>query len=66
MTWAFKNAKVSPEVTSDPEVKAAMEAVDLHEWFRSLPWQPGKSPLSLAPDYEVCVRGGGAGKRERW
>jgi len=52
---------------SDPSVKAAMEAVDIHEWFRSLPWRRGRSPLSLAPDYEVgsWVWGVGRGARGR-
>ena len=60
VTWAFKNAKVSPEVMADPDVKAQMEGVDLAEWFRSLPWREGHSPLSLAPDYEVGSDLGGS------
>lgn len=55
MTWAFKNAKVSPEVMADPEVKAAMEAIDLAQWFKRLPWSRGDSPLSLAPQYEEYI-----------
>lgn len=51
-TWAYRNALVSPEVLADPELKAALEAVDIREWFRSMPWAPGASPVSLAPDYE--------------
>ncbi|MDH3272684.1 MAG: CocE/NonD family hydrolase [Gemmatimonadota bacterium] len=51
-TWAYRNALVSPEVTGDPELKAAMEAVDIHRWFREMPWRPGHSPVSLAPAYE--------------
>ncbi|NNF11932.1 MAG: CocE/NonD family hydrolase [Gemmatimonadetes bacterium] len=54
-TWAFRNALVSPGVTSDPELKAAMEAVDIHQWFREMPWRPGHSPVSLAPDYEAYL-----------
>lgn len=54
-TWAYRNALVSPEVTGDPEVKAAMEAVDIHRWFREMPWGPGRSPVSLAPDYEAYL-----------
>ena len=54
-TWAYRNALVSPEVTSDPETKAAMEAVDIHRWFREMPWRPGRSPVSLAPDYEAYL-----------
>lgn len=51
-TWAYRNALVSPEVTGDPETLAAMQAVDVHEWFRQMPWEPGRSPVSLAPEYE--------------
>ncbi len=62
-----QNAKVSPEVTKSPSVRAAMESIDLASWFRRVhEWFPGHSPLSLAPDYEVrtvravrAVRGGG-------
>ena len=54
-TWAYRNALVSPEVTSDPEVKAAMEAVDIHRWFREMPWAPGRSPVALAPSYEAYL-----------
>ena len=54
-TWAYRNALVAPEITSDPERKAAMEAVDIHRWFREMPWRPGHSPVSLAPDYEAYL-----------
>lgn len=54
-TWAYRNALVSPEVLADPELKARLEAVDLHEWFRSMPWSPGNSPVSLAPEYEAYL-----------
>ncbi|MEW5298648.1 MAG: hypothetical protein WDW36_001743 [Sanguina aurantia] len=55
VTWAFKNAKVSPEVMADPGVKAAMDAIDLAHWFRRLPWSRGDSPLALAPQYEEYI-----------
>lgn len=54
-TWAYRNALVSPEVTGDAEVKAAMEAIDVHRWFREMPWRPGRSPVSLAPAYEAYL-----------
>jgi putative CocE/NonD family hydrolase len=54
-TWAYRNALVSPEVTSDPEIQAAMQAVDVHQWFREMPWRPGHSPVSLAPEYEAYL-----------
>ncbi len=51
-TWAYTNALQSPEVTSDPARLAALQAVDIREWFGRLPWQRGNSPVSLAPEYE--------------
>jgi len=54
-TWAYRNALVAPEVTSDPAVLAAMQEVDVHQWFREMPWSPGRSPVALAPDYEAYL-----------
>jgi putative CocE/NonD family hydrolase len=54
-TWAYRNALVSPEVTSNPETLAAMQEVDVHAWFRDMPWAPGSSPVSLAPEYEAYL-----------
>lgn len=51
-TWAYRNAMAAPEVTADPELLAALEAVDIHDWFRRMPWARGRSPVSLAPAYE--------------
>lgn len=51
-TWAFTNALQSPEVTGNAEVLAAMQAIDIKEWFARLPWQRGASPVTLAPEYE--------------
>jgi putative CocE/NonD family hydrolase len=51
-TWAYRNALVSPEVTANPERAAALREVDVHAWFRNMPWRPGHSPVSLAPEYE--------------
>jgi hypothetical protein len=51
-TWAYNNGLVSPEVTADPSVEAAMRAIDVHQWFREMPWRPGHSPVTLAPEYE--------------
>jgi putative CocE/NonD family hydrolase len=54
-TWAYRNAMVSPEVLADPELQRRMQAVDIHQWFREMPWAPGRSPVSLAPDYEAYL-----------
>lgn len=37
---------------ADPQRRAALEAVDLHEWFAKMPWRPGHSPVTAAPEYE--------------
>lgn len=51
-TWAYGQAMNSPAVRSDPDLEAALKAVDLVDWFQRMPWSPGNSPLSLVPDYE--------------
>lgn len=37
---------------ADPQRRAALEAVDLHEWFAKMPWRPDHSPVTAAPEYE--------------
>jgi len=54
-TWAYRNALVSPEVASDPEKEAALQAVDIFQWFREMPWSPGRSPVALSPAYEAYL-----------
>jgi putative CocE/NonD family hydrolase len=54
-TWAYRQALQSPTVQNDPDLKAALEAVDLCDWFRRMPWQPGNSPLALVPEYEAYL-----------
>ncbi len=54
-TWAFNHALESPEIQADPVLRAALEAVDLKDWFTRLPWRPGHSPLQWAPDYEAYL-----------
>lgn len=54
-TWAYRNALASPKVTNDPDRFAQMKAVDLHKWFREMPWRPGRSPVALAPEYEAYL-----------
>jgi putative CocE/NonD family hydrolase len=54
-TWAFKNAKVSPEALADPVLAAALAAEDIRDWFTRMPWKPGHSPLRHHPDYEAYL-----------
>ncbi len=51
-TWAWKQAKESPEAQADPLIRAALEAEDIRAWFTRMPWRPGRSPVRWAPDYE--------------
>jgi hypothetical protein len=55
VSWAFKQALLSPEAEADPVLKAALAAEDIHDWFARLPWKPGHSPLRHHPDYEAYL-----------
>ncbi len=48
-TWAYRNALADAR---DPAAKAALEAQDIKDWFRRMPWQKGNSPIGAAPEYE--------------
>jgi uncharacterized protein len=52
VTWAFSEGLNSPQLARDPAKHEAMQAIDLKDWFRRMPWRRGASPLSLVPDYE--------------
>jgi hypothetical protein len=54
-TWAYNNALKSPSVLADPQRHAELAAVDLKHWFANMPWKPGHSPLSAAPEYEAYL-----------
>lgn len=51
-TWAYNNALQDPAIRADPDRLAALEAVDIREWFGRMPWRRGDSPVTLAPEYE--------------
>lgn len=51
-TWAFRHALRSRAAAADPLAKAALEATDIAEWFKRMPWARGASPLSPVKDYE--------------
>jgi putative CocE/NonD family hydrolase len=55
VTWGYNNALVSPSVQGDPARLAAMQAIDLRQWFARMPWKRGASPLTPAPEYEGYV-----------
>jgi putative CocE/NonD family hydrolase len=48
-TWAWRNALADAR---DPAVKAALQKVDIKDWFARMPWSPGHSPVAAATDYE--------------
>lgn len=55
VTWAWQAAMESPQTEADPARRSALKAVDLKAWFARMPWKPGASPLSAAPEYEHYV-----------
>jgi putative CocE/NonD family hydrolase len=52
VTWGFNEGLNSREIRKNPDKLAAMQAIDLNDWFRRMPWRRGESPLSLVPEYE--------------
>lgn len=51
-TWAYRNAVRSAVASGSSDRLEALQARELQEWFRDMPWTPGNSPLSAAPEYE--------------
>lgn len=51
-TWAYNHALRDPGIRADPARLAALEAIDIRDWFRRMPWRRGHSPVTLAPEYE--------------
>ncbi len=54
-TWAYRHALLSPLTATDPARREALEQVDIVQWFRDMPWRPGHSPLTHAPEFEVYL-----------
>ncbi|RPI45617.1 MAG: CocE/NonD family hydrolase [Betaproteobacteria bacterium] len=52
VTWAFNQARESPQAKADPVVRAALAQENLRDWFRAMPWKPGHSPVRYVPEYE--------------
>ena len=51
-TWAFNQAMESPYAREHPHIRKALEQEDLIDWFKSMPWKPGHSPVRWVPEYE--------------
>jgi hypothetical protein len=54
-TWAFRHALVSQETQDDPARRSILQNIDIVAWFRNMPWRPGHSPLTVAPEYEETL-----------
>lgn len=56
LTWAIRNAAVSPAAVDEPWRAAPARDQDaVLESYRMLPWRAGSSPLRALPDYEDYV-----------
>ena len=59
VTWAYNMRTGKPEVRNNPQLLAALKAVDIKAWFARMPWQRGKTPLSLFPSTRaMCTSSG--------
>lgn len=52
LTWAFRQIESE---TTDPVVKAMFQREHIGDWFQALPLKRGKSPLSVAPNFEDYI-----------
>jgi len=50
LTWAFRQI---PLEIDDPVVRALFQREAINDWYSALPFRPGLSPLSIAPEYEA-------------
>jgi len=54
-TWAFRHALKSQKTQTDARRRLELQNVDITEWMRNMPWEPGNSPLAAAPEYEAYL-----------
>lgn len=55
LTWAYHQSLADMDEKSDSLKKAALEEIDIKDWFTRLPWKKGHSPLQYNTDYEDYV-----------
>ncbi|MBW7056101.1 CocE/NonD family hydrolase [Paracoccus bogoriensis] len=55
VTWAFRHAAKALRQRGCIRQAKALEATDLRAALLGGDWQPGRSPLALAPDYEAAL-----------
>jgi len=51
-TWAHRHALRSVLTKESSERLKGLQARGIEDWFRDMPWTPGNSPLSAAPEFE--------------
>lgn len=51
-TWGYKQALLSPVAAADPVIRDGLARENIADWFLSMPWKRGHSPLKWVPEYE--------------
>ena len=51
-TWAYNRAAEGRACAEDPNLRAALEAENIIDWFGRMPWSRGNSPIRWEPEYE--------------
>jgi len=51
-TWAYNRASEGRACAEDPNLRAALEAENIIDWFGRMPWSRGNSPIRWEPEYE--------------
>jgi putative CocE/NonD family hydrolase len=51
-TWGYKQALLSPAAAASAVVRDALSRENIGDWFLSMPWKRGHSPLRWVPEYE--------------
>lgn len=55
VTWAMRMILSAPNVVGNPALIEKINAINIGDWFKRMPWTRGNSPLSLVPEYEDYV-----------
>ncbi|POR52680.1 CocE/NonD family hydrolase [Bosea psychrotolerans] len=51
-TWAYNRASEGRACADDPNLRAALDAENIIDWFGRMPWSRGNSPIRWEPEYE--------------
>lgn len=51
-TWAYNRAQEGRACAENPELRAALAAESIIDWFGRMPWSRGNSPIRWEPEYE--------------